>query len=58
MCPALKSLGQHEGVPAPDTAGGLGAAMPVTPEEAARIQCNQAIHLRHGAAQPQDTLEC
>ena len=52
-----ETLGQQNGAPVSDAAGGL-AAMPNTPEEEARIlQLTQLISARHGAAKPQNTVQ-
>ena len=51
---SLETLGQQHG----DTAVGLAAAMPSTPEEEARIlRITQLINARHGAAKPQNTVQ-
>ena len=55
---SLETLGQQHGAPVSDTAVGLAAAMPSTPEEAARIlRITQLINARHGAAKPQNTVQ-
>ena len=55
---SLETWGQQNGAPVSETAVGLAAAMPNTPEEEARILCiTQGINARHAAAKPQNTVQ-
>ena len=55
---SLETLGQQNGAPISEAAVALAAAMPITPDEEARIlQLTQLINARHGAAKPQNTVQ-
>ena len=55
---SLETLGQQNGAPLQDAAVGLAAVMPNTPEEEARIlRFTQLTNARHGAAEPQNTIQ-